>query len=47
LHYVFKMRVNSALVVSVGVDALDDLAPMLSAMQIEGDISDVFTTDLA
>jgi hypothetical protein len=46
LHYVFKMRVNSALVVSVGVDALDYLAPMLSAMQIEGDISDVFTTDL-
>jgi len=47
LHYVFKRRANSALVVSVGVDALDYLAPMLSAMQIEGDISDVFTTDLA
>lgn len=40
MHYVFKMRVNSALVVSVGVDALDYLAPMLSAMQILGDISD-------
>ena len=47
MHYVFKMRVNSALVVSVGVDALDHLAPMLSAMQIEGDIFDVFTTDFA
>lgn len=34
------MRANSALVVSVGVDALDYLAPMLSAMQILGDISD-------
>jgi hypothetical protein len=34
------MRVNSAVVVSVGVDALDYLAPMLSAMQIVGDISD-------
>jgi hypothetical protein len=34
------MRVNSALLVSVGVDALDYLAPMLSAMQIVGDISD-------
>jgi hypothetical protein len=40
LHYVFRMRANSALVVSVGVDALDYLAPMLSAMQILGDISD-------
>ena len=34
------MRANSALVVSVGVDVLDYLAPMLSAMQIVGDISD-------
>jgi hypothetical protein len=34
------MRANSALVVSVGVDALDYLAPMLSAMQILSDISD-------
>jgi len=41
------MRVNSALVVSVGADALDHLAPMPSAMRIEGDISDVFTTDFA
>jgi hypothetical protein len=40
LHYVFKMRANSALVVPVGVDALDYLAPMLSAMQILSDISD-------
>ena len=45
LHSVFKMRATAALVVSVAVDALDYLAPMLFAMPIVGDISDGFTTN--
>jgi len=45
LHSVFKIRATAALVVSVAVDALDYLAPMLFAMPIVGDISDGFTTN--
>jgi hypothetical protein len=39
------MRATTALVVSLAVDVLDYLAPMLFAMSIVGDISDGFTTN--
>lgn len=46
LHFVFKMRATAALVVSLVVDALDCLAPMLFAMPIVGDISDGIVTGI-
>lgn len=46
MHFVFKMRATAALVVSLVVDALDYLAPMLFAMPIVGDISDRIVTGI-
>jgi hypothetical protein len=40
------MRATAALVVSLAVDALDYLAPMLFAMPIVGDISDGIVTGI-
>lgn len=40
------MRAATALVVSVRVDALDYLAPMLFAMHVLGDISDAIGTSI-
>ena len=44
MHSVFKMSATAALVVSLTVDALDYLAPMLFATPILGDISDRIVT---